>query len=524
MSTWIPNHIKAMDEFLDEELHALAEYVWKERQVDIREELYVYENRVLLHNYAEIEKKIGDKDYYEIVTKQGLNINPLNWSSILVFEDENKDPCREYEIELRAGKKLFLKGWLEVDLWDMGNCETQFYYSKPQNASDIGLTSDSQGYFILSQEYIFSISVMDVFLNKYISTNKGGNIFTNKLKEHLLEDNDDKWHLLVNHDIIQYYFDHNEKVSEMGEYKIPEKLDNDWGVISFRKDNQALHAAIANCISWQNFLSKLKGDNMGKKDKILDRVNSRYTGIYIDKTEISHEVDKIIKKLSSTHRINELDKNEYVMISNLIQKSPKIKLLVRRAQMNYVRTKISEEFSKSSEKRSMDFISVNNIFEGISKVLCDNLSIFTPAMAHKAEIKQEKYKVKSLIEFTCSIKDNSYYLVDKDSSTDQDFIDLMKSVRELQVQHDTFLSCRIIAKEKDRNWSTISPVKKFSTDDLPIIIDNAYPQYECFIVIIDRDKNYVNECVDYILSAMNNNEAAVEKVYSSTVILLINLP
>ena len=122
MSEWIPEEICGMDEFLPESLKPLREYVRKTRHDDIAPELHVAEERVLFSSSdmtEELEKIIGGKGFQD---KSGSR--KLGWETIRTYEHEAKIRGRyvlkKFSVEKRKVKKYFLRGWLELGMWDRG--------------------------------------------------------------------------------------------------------------------------------------------------------------------------------------------------------------------------------------------------------------------------------------------------------------------------------------------------------------------------------------------------------------------
>ena len=233
---WLPKEILEMDEFLPDELKKLRDYVLIERGEDISIDLHVFEERVLFSSL--------------------FNDKKLHWSTISTYEQEILSDgtfnVRSYKADIRTIKRHFLRGWLEVQLWDRGLNRKQIIYEPPEKSEDVGLISSIKDYFFLNETAAFSLSCMKNFYYKYFTLQPFERHSRPRFMLSELSDSDEnEWTVFVDQKLFDFYYD-SKNIPGL-ELNTPHN-NNYTKVINFNRRTEAFHAALANFITWQEYL------------------------------------------------------------------------------------------------------------------------------------------------------------------------------------------------------------------------------------------------------------------------------
>ncbi|KPA12685.1 hypothetical protein MHK_007108 [Candidatus Magnetomorum sp. HK-1] len=365
--SWIPFYIKKSEDFLCHELMKLRDYVWNKRHEDISEYLYVYENRVWYSSNVfpimeEFEEICSTGTYIESNLYGNQKNNLLPWETIRTFpyySDEYGERC--YEINRRTIKKFCLLGWMEVNLWYIGANKAQVIHQPDNISTTLKISSDTMNQFIENEYTSYSICAMEKFLDNYLC------IRPKKRKKILMPktyvSHGKTWNVFVSSDLKKFYFGEDERIS----YTNPvcfEPMINEMDIIQFPKNNESIHAMIANFNSWQTYLHvfKSKEDNqMTKNSTFINSLHQEQKKAINDATQLTAQSKAIIRKISSQTGFSNLDKNERKMILELASKSPRIKMLARMAQHNFIRKEISEFLAKQQTQKSLFLINKDHI-------------------------------------------------------------------------------------------------------------------------------------------------------------------
>ncbi|QTA83821.1 Uncharacterized protein dnl_62380 [Desulfonema limicola] len=353
---WLPEEVTHMEEFLSNELEHLRNHVLNTRKEDISPQLYVYENRVVfsqngLKTYLELGKIIQRGNYREI-DLYGENNDIIAWESIrsYPYKTENgKEIC--YNIEKRKVKMCFLMGWLEVRLWDRGQHKIQKVYPPFEKIEDINLPVSSKGQFILKETTQFSMDLMknywEIYLNKNHAERRKKPRF---LKTEEPVSNGNTWQVFVTSDLRNYYYGEDETIGK-SQVKNFFPLQKEMKTINCQRKTETRHAVIANFDSWQAFRhasSQEREDLMS-----LDRTNSSQiqklqSEASEENIEIPDDCKKILRKIAAETGTSGLIKTEKEQILKFASTSPKIRLMLRMAQLKFVRSKIAKYIAQGA--------------------------------------------------------------------------------------------------------------------------------------------------------------------------------
>ncbi|KPA14375.1 hypothetical protein MHK_005418, partial [Candidatus Magnetomorum sp. HK-1] len=315
MKHWLPKKIIGMEEFLPEELKALRNFVKKKRGDDISFELHVFEERVI---FSDSHQK-------------------LPWSIIGAYEDHFS--AKIYRTEPRHVKKLFLQGWMEVMAWERGAKQDQLFYPFPKNIEQ--LYCKNEGQFFHGESTLFSIDCMKTYLKKYLfqkSVKRQKRTRFMNLKQS--RSSTPNWHVFVGQKLWHYYYDTNERISELFTGKFPPI--GEMSSLNCSKKSEACHATIANFDSWQSSLNTLytkEGDTKNNEYSILGKMETLKPNAANDPKQIPPDISEIIDRLESI-RISDLNQNEHKRLTNAAVISPKILLEIRKAQLRFIQSQM----------------------------------------------------------------------------------------------------------------------------------------------------------------------------------------
>ncbi|KPA13603.1 hypothetical protein MHK_006207 [Candidatus Magnetomorum sp. HK-1] len=336
---WIPPEVIDEDQCMGEVFIDLRNWVKKNRNFDITLPLYVYEFRVIL---SEIQMEILDGSMYtwKDIASDVDDFECLTDHGIYVYRTPGK----------RELKKCYLIGSMEFMLWQLGNFKEQYMYPIPETLNKIDSNIVQKDQFLYGQPIDLSFKVFHNFFSKYFRS-QSVNLFSNSDGD----DNDLYWYVYVPGDIWFYYFgkykDNKDKKIKKKNVKTFSKtflpLKDEMSTINFSKKNEAVHAAIANFISWQRFLREFDNDKRGIKMKIPKITPSIITDYNKLSDQMKQAVLKIIKK-PSVCRLIESDRELLKECINLLPKDSKLNRFIR---FLFHREKIAKHYYEADRKR-----------------------------------------------------------------------------------------------------------------------------------------------------------------------------
>jgi hypothetical protein len=354
--SWLPAEITREDEFLTQELEKLRDYVLKRRGEDISEELYIYENRVL---YA-LSIPAVYPEYRQIISEESDEADffyseanhPIGWETIRTYLDISENgELRCYEIDKRKVKSLFLRGWLEVGMWDRGSCEKQEILPPPEEMDGLSGRKDQ---FIYGESLKFSMDMMRNYWRKYLSLKPSKRSQRPRFadQKQSLTLNDQSWHVFVTSELREFYYGEDKRIDEAHSEQLFFPLPKAMKTINCRKDTEARHAAIANYDSWQTFLSAVnreKGEPMNAETTVLGQFQKLGNAARDDTTVISNEIKRIIRKIARGAGIAGLHKHDRDKICRASEASPKIRMMLRMAQQEASRLRIGRYLARKMQ-------------------------------------------------------------------------------------------------------------------------------------------------------------------------------
>lgn len=357
---WLPSEITECEEFLCGELTELRDYVKKIRGEDIAEQLYVFENRVLYSEkgwqlYQELcalirSGKYRERDIY------GTANDPIGWETIRIFPYEIQGEEYLYEIEKRTVKKIFLMGWSEVRFWDRGLHKKQEIFSPPEKADIPGVSPDEKDFFFCGETVSFSLDAMRNYAEMYLlrkpEERKSRPRFICQKQS---ESKGNTWNVYVTADLEKYYYGKGETCGDSPE-RIFSFMENPMGNIACQKKTETRHAVIANFDSWQTFLHafrrhmaqtpKTKGGAMNFHHNLSERIEKQITEAGNDPNPVSDEITDILKKIAGKCGSSGLNEKEKQIMEKTADRSPKIRMLKRMAECEYVRKRIGKYYGE----------------------------------------------------------------------------------------------------------------------------------------------------------------------------------
>ncbi|KPA09888.1 hypothetical protein MHK_009908 [Candidatus Magnetomorum sp. HK-1] len=368
---WIPDYITNEEQFLDSKLEPLRNYVLAYRNEDISIPLFAYENRVLFSaNLKDLSEILED-------TKQA---GFLGWECIRHFEYESHDgSISKFSIDKRIIQECFLRGWLEVNLWNRGDQKTQIIY-KPPNSLIENSMSGCRNHFIHGESVTFSFKAMRIYWKKYLSLKPGKRrkrivFFT---KSHT---DDNSWYVYVSPDLWRFYY--GKKSDEMEEkiYTSQSDILHERKTIVFRKQNESKHAAISNFDSWQAFIHQNSEGEKSMNNCILKCFQKLQDEANKDSTRIILSVKVILKKIATQTGISGLSSMERSVIQKASNESPKIRLLVRMTQQLFIRSKIAEYFYRLDQSHEEISSKTYTMTDSLGKTVKSGLFRFVEWMS-----------------------------------------------------------------------------------------------------------------------------------------------
>ncbi|KPA09822.1 hypothetical protein MHK_009975, partial [Candidatus Magnetomorum sp. HK-1] len=313
--------------------------------------LYVYECRVL---YPEI---LDDIDNYINNNKHDKTVEKLSsWKIISQYchPTDNGEYC--YQISKRDLKRCFLRGWLEVQMWQRGydNKQKIYMYNKDCDLMDYQRDFNAMNFFLYGESINFSLDIMHKYHN-YLFTKPDKRSLKEKFVDYKKTQTKDTkdWKVFVTPNLSYYYYDNDIRVeNKQLDYFPPIKQEME--TINFQKKTEPKHMSIANFDSWQTFLNALsiqRGNNMKTQNAQIQKkfVKLKEDTKY-DKTIISHNLIEILKKIECGVKISELSEKEQNIIYNSKKESPKICLLLHGIRHNIIRSKIAEHIHIANQQ------------------------------------------------------------------------------------------------------------------------------------------------------------------------------
>jgi len=339
---WIPENITLEEDFLHHDLEAIRDDVLKNRHEDISVYLWAYECRVLLANISqEIEFFLNDLDLNSPVKRK-----LFSWENCRNYFHTDRKGKYHFEISKRDFKRCFLRGWLEVQMWEHGNSDHQVHYLVDDNfgANQINQILKNNDVFIDNESINFSILIMknyQKFLLGHLADKKQYR-FVNFKESVTLSDNN--WSVWVSPKLFYYYYGDDSRLimSKARTIFFSSNMFMEMKPIICAKKTETRHMVIANYISWQDFLHIFqteKGDSM-PINTVLTKFENLKENASKDKTKISNDMKEILKAVSVGTKISELPDHKQQYLNELCDKSPKIKLLLRLAQHQFIRSSI----------------------------------------------------------------------------------------------------------------------------------------------------------------------------------------
>jgi len=246
MENLIPKKIILEEEFLPPELIEIRNHVLLNRGEDISIPLHIYEERVLFSEFY------PDEDL-------------ISWSTIGNYYYDNKTI---FKINQQYLKQLFLRGWIEVNIFKRNNIYTDIPEWVNQKYFD--------NFFILNENINFSKEVFYNFIYNFLlikpkKRKKKIKLFkTTKINQEL------NWYVFVSPELRYYYY------GNVTTIKNNLKNNNEIGdlvTITFSKKNESMSAAMANFESWQNFLHALNNPSQYWKNKGVFKKSLEFHGL-----------------------------------------------------------------------------------------------------------------------------------------------------------------------------------------------------------------------------------------------------
>ncbi|MCP4112544.1 MAG: hypothetical protein GY749_44630 [Desulfobacteraceae bacterium] len=384
MKDWIPKEIIEWDEFLSESLKEVRDYILANRNENfyiISLDLYTYEERVLFYFDVDECKKIG-------------------WKYIVNFEDENGITRKEDE---RKVKRHFLRGWLEDRIWDK-KLKKQHEYKIPDNLDTISLAPEDKGYFFRDESVEFAKNSFQKFRDKY----RFANCNTRGKNPRFIDNTNNRgisgtWYVYVAEELRYFYYDRTTHKTYCSEIAV----DNEkFHSISCARKTETPQAVIANYISWQDMLWTAerteKGDKM-KRNNCFEEMRQLVGSAEKDTFLIPSDIRVLINIISNEKRISELTGNEQDKIIQTAKISPKVRLAVRKAQLNYIRKKIRE--TNASTSPNLDI--TEKICEWVSPIW----TLLPATAALSSDSRKKEFEIEKLGTIEIAIKVEAAYMI-----------------------------------------------------------------------------------------------------------------
>lgn len=337
---WIPREITETDEFLPEELKAIHQYMKAHHGENIAAAIHVFEERVLFDSglTEELERILGGE--------AAETRKPLAWETIRIYSHETekhgKYIVREFHVDKRKVKQYFLRGWLEVGLWDRGERKKRKIYPPPENLETLGFCSGKKGQFFYGEDVRFSLDAMRNFQEKYLALKPEQRDsrprFVN-LKHSVTGGT--AWQVFVSSELRKYYYDEGETVQNEHSAEFP-PVCGEMQTLNCLKKNETGHAVIANYDSWQEFFHAcmIKEKPM-KNIRISEQMRQLREAAAKDMTPVPAEIREILKQIATGAKIGDLSQEEQNRLSQTSEISPKIRLMSRMAQLRHIRSKMA---------------------------------------------------------------------------------------------------------------------------------------------------------------------------------------
>ncbi len=436
---WLPEDITQAAEFLCEELKILRDYVQQKRNEDISVQLYIYENRVL---YSGNDTSVLG-EFSKIIPEGIFQGVPISWEAIRAYPyAQGKKEERCYTIGKRRVKTCFLRGWLEVCMWDRGLHQEQIVYLPPDRPEDMDIAPGEKDRFFKGEYTRFSLDLLKGYWTKYLKLNPARRPQKLRLtdpKQSLAKD--DFWHVFVSSDLWKYYYGEDEETGSASSAEFP-PYPQKMMTVKCPKNTDTRLAVIANFISWQEYLDSLKWKNkavppfssdscregeergnpierrknMKQGKSILEQMEELKSEAAKDRRPVPDDIQEILRKIVRNSGSSGLHKNEREMMRKACDESPKIRLFHRMAQMEYIRRKTAEYFAKTGAEellRDSDEAEESRKPSGFSvlkdKVIEAVTGFWTPfgagELVNAADIPQQKYDFVTdhgRIEISCS--------------------------------------------------------------------------------------------------------------------------
>jgi len=366
MESWIP--IDLIEESLPDSLKELRDYVLKTRNEDITIDLHVFDERVWLYLYLPEEDK-----------------RKISWSVIGTKDTGINEKLDKKAIAaIRKVKEHFLKGWLEIQLWDRGDHKEQKTYSIP-----LQLNFPDRGQFYYNEPSEISMNDMRRFHQKKFY--KGKQSVPNSLKGSKLLKKSISRYIFVTPDLRDHYYEDEEDTMNIYFQEFP-PLQNSMATITCDNKTESRHSKIANYNSWQVYLHAInsdKGKRMNTKETIFEQIKRLQKEADKEETEIPTKIKEIISTLSTEKRFSELSSQEKKMIQESSQKSPKILVETKIAQLLYLRKKKFQAYDRYiqlEEKR------IHNRIKHFIILLIESLKSIWSEIFDNRIVLQKKYQ------------------------------------------------------------------------------------------------------------------------------------
>jgi len=194
---------------------------------------------------------------------------PLSWETIGTYYDEKGN---YYTVNKCSVKKYFLRGWLEVQIWDRGIHKEQKIYDAHESPENIGLYPDKKGHFFYGEDILLSLRTFQNY-HEYFKLKPDERPerprFIDKNKSVMIGS---MWQVFVTENLRYFYYDKDENIqNQYSEEFSP--LEKKMITINCLRDTESTHASIANYDSWQAFLyardEYKKGNKMKPENTVL---------------------------------------------------------------------------------------------------------------------------------------------------------------------------------------------------------------------------------------------------------------
>ncbi len=355
---WIPREITEADEFLPEELKEIHQYMKEHHVENIAAALHVFEERVLFDSELseELEKILRGETAGKQIHKGAGIRKPLAWETIRIYphetEKDGKYIVKEFHADKRKVKQYFLRGWMEVGLWDRGEHRERKIYLPPEKPERLGLSSGKKGQFFYGEDVRFSLEVMRNFQEKYLALKSAQRDLRPRFVNltHSVTGGT-AWQVFVTSELRNYYYDEGETVQNEHSAEFT-PVCGKMHTLNCLKKNETGHAVIANYDSWQAFIHAcMTKEKIMRNIPISVQMRRLREAAVKDTAPVPGEIREILKQIAAGAKIGDLSQEEQNRLSQTSEISSKIRLMSRLAKLRYIRTKTAEHLAAQTAPR-----------------------------------------------------------------------------------------------------------------------------------------------------------------------------